>query len=179
MVDPVTARLWLFRLAFVGLAMLFLFVRLLPLTTEPTQWPGPDLLLCVTIAWVVRRPDYLPVLVIAAVYLLEDLMLMRPPGLWTLLAVMVSEFLRNRAPLIRDMPFLVEWAMFAGVIVTMMTLNRVVLAVVFVPQPGLALTALQALMSMLVYPLVVLFLQSVLRLNKLAPGDIDALGHRL
>jgi len=42
-------------------------VRILPLSTEPGSVPGPDVVLCLTFAWVLRRPEYVPALLIAAV----------------------------------------------------------------------------------------------------------------
>ena len=48
-----------------------------------------------------RRPDFLPVLLIGAVVLLEDLILLRPPGLWTALVILATEFVRARAALTR------------------------------------------------------------------------------
>jgi rod shape-determining protein MreD len=80
MADPVRGKVWLLRGAFVGLALVLFFFRILPLGSDAGKWPGPDLLLCIILAWVTRRPDYLPALLIAFVVLAEDLLLMRPPG---------------------------------------------------------------------------------------------------
>ena len=111
MVDPVTSTRLGYQAAFVGLAALVLFVRALPLSAVPAVIPAPDLLLCLAIAWVLRRPDFIPVVVIVAVFLMEDILSMRPPGLWTLIVLFGTEFLRSRATLTRDLPFLLEWAM--------------------------------------------------------------------
>ena len=75
---------------------------------------GPDLMLAFTFAWVLRRPDYVPVLLIAAIFLLEDMLLMRPPGLWTAdRADRDRDPARSREPRPREMPFMAEWAMVA------------------------------------------------------------------
>ncbi|MFO1201144.1 MAG: hypothetical protein U1E58_00740 [Tabrizicola sp.] len=71
---------WIFRGLFLAIAMLLLFIRLLPLGSAPGALPGPDLLICVIMAWIVRRPDFLPMPLIFLVILTEDLILMRPRG---------------------------------------------------------------------------------------------------
>lgn len=179
MVDPVTTRRWLYRGLFLVLATLFLFGRLLPLSTLPSAWPAPDFLLCLAFAWVLRRPDFLPVVVIATVFLIEDMLLVRPPGLWTLIVLFATEFLRDRANLTRDLPFFVEWAMVAAVMLVMLLANRLVLAIFMVPQSGFGLTLMQFVASVAVYPIVVLVSNRVLGVRWVAPGEVEALEHRL
>ena len=43
---------------------------------------GPDLLIAFAFAWSLRRPEYVPSLLLALLFLLADLLLQRPPGLW-------------------------------------------------------------------------------------------------
>ncbi len=179
MVDPISARIWVYRGLFVGLAVLILFVRLLPTGTEAGRWPGPDLMLCVMLAWVTRRPDYLPALLIAAVVLVEDLILMRPPGLWAAIVVLASEFLRARAPLTRELGFLPEWIMVSVVMVAMMLGNRLVLGVAFVDMPPFGPVFAQTAMTILCYPVVVGLLYLALHLRKPSAGEVDAFGRRL
>ena len=179
MVDPVTSTRLGYQAAFVGLAALVLFVRALPLSAVPAVIPAPDLLLCLAIAWGLRRPDFIPVVVIVAVFLMEDILSMRPPGLWTLIVLFGTEFLRSRATLTRDLPFLLEWAMVGVVIATMTIVNRIALGIFFVPQTGLGPVLLQVVVTLIAYPLVVAVLHSLLGLRKAAPGQVDALGHRL
>lgn len=136
MADGVRTRVWLYRGIFAALALFILFVRLLPLGTEAGRLPGPDLLLCVMLAWVMRRPDYLPVLMITVIVLLEDVVLMRPPGLWTALVVLATEFLRSRAALTRELSFAVEWMLVAGLMVGLLLGYRLFFAISFLPQPG-------------------------------------------
>lgn len=179
MVDPVSANKAGYRLMFLGLAAAVFFLRILPLSTEPVAWPGPDVLLCLALAWVLRRPDFVPAATIVAVFLVEDLILMRPPGLWTLLALFTTEFLRDRAVVLRDIPFLVEWLMVAALMAAMLLVNRLVLEVAMVPQAGLGLSLAQYLSTVAAYPLVVLLSHSVFGLRKVAPGEVDELGHRI
>ena len=65
------------------IAVVSIALRMLPLGNAP-GWPMPDVLLALTLAWVLRRQAHLPAALIALVFLAEDLFLMRPPGLWAL-----------------------------------------------------------------------------------------------
>lgn len=179
MVDPVAARLWLYRGLFVGLALVLLFLRLLPIGGQAGEWPGPDLLLCLMLAWVTQRPDYLPAVLIAAVVLLEDLILMRPPGLWAAIVVLATEFLRGRSALTRELGFLAEWLLIAGLMLAMLLGYRVVMAVAFLDQPAFGYAFAQVAMTILCYPFAVGLLHVALQLRKPSTGEVDAFGRRL
>ncbi|MEI4487917.1 rod shape-determining protein MreD [Frigidibacter sp. MR17.14] len=155
MIDPATSRRWSLRLLFVGLAIFLMFLRILPLSTLPPRIPGPDLLLCLALAWVLRRPDVVSAPLLVAVFLLEDMLTMRPPGLWTLMVLFGSEFLRDRASAVRRLPFAVDWAMAAAVIFFITIGYRAVLALAMIPRPALWMTAMQTVATMLAYPAVV------------------------
>lgn len=170
---------WIFRGLFLGLALFLLFLRLLPLGNEPGSLPGPDLLLCLILAWVIRRPDFLPMPLILGVILIEDLILMRPPGLWTAIVVLGTEFLRSRVALTRELNFLVEWMLISGVMLGMMLTYRLVLGLAFVPQPAFGFAVVQVLWSIALYPLVVGLSRLVLDLRKPATGEVDSYGRRL
>ena len=178
MVDPATAHRLAYRSLFVALAFGTLFLRILPLDLMPVRFPGPDLMTAVTIAWVLRRPDYVPALLIALVFLLEDLVLMRPPGLWTAILLLGTEFLRSREATLRDLPIAVEWLVAAALIVAMTMIDRLVLALFLVPQVSPGLTALQALATFAVYPLVVLATRVLFGAARVSSGGFDSIGGR-
>lgn len=179
MAEPQRDDRWLRRGLFVLVAGAILFVRLVPVQAEPGRLPAPDLLFCLACAWVLRRPDYLPPLLIAAVFLLEDMLTLRPPGLWALAVLLGTEFLRGRAVLLREVTFPLEWAIVAGVMAAAFLFNRIVLAVAFVPQPALSDALLHLLTTVLAYPLAVLASHHLLGVRKPATGEVDALGRRL
>lgn len=179
MIDPARASLWVHRAGFVLVALALLFLKLLPLGSEAGDWPGPDILLCLIFVWVVRRPDYLPVWLILLVVLLEDLLLLRPPGLWAALVVLGSEFVRSRGGLTREVSFWGEWALVAGVMVGLIVAYRLAFTITFLPQPGFGFAMLQVLWSILCYPLVVGASRLALDLHKPATGEVDAYGRRL
>lgn len=179
MAEPILRATWGFRRLYVGLAALLIFLRILPLHTAPTLWPGPDLLLCITFAWVLRRPEYVPAPLIALVFLMEDLVLMRPPGLWTVIVLLTAEFLREREAFTRELTFATEWAMVAGAVFTTLLGYRFVFLLTFLPEPPLVLSVLQAGATILAYPLVVVASALAFGLRKAATGELDALGRRL
>ncbi|MFC6585378.1 hypothetical protein [Sulfitobacter aestuariivivens] len=78
--DQSPTRLWLMRAAFFVLALVILFFHLLPLETTPRRWAGPDVLLAFACAWCLRRPEYVPSVILALAFLLADLLLQRPPA---------------------------------------------------------------------------------------------------
>lgn len=173
------SSLWLHRLLFLGVAFLLVFLKLLPLSDEAGRLPGPDLLMCLIFAWMVRRPEYLPVLMVAIVVFLEDMLLMRPPGLWTALMILASEFIRSRVALTRELNFGVEWLLVAGLMLALVVGQRLAHAVVFLPQPALGYMLVQTGWSILAYPVVVAVSRYGLDLHKPAMGELDAYGRRL
>lgn len=179
MTDLSQTRLWLMRVGFVFLALLILFFHLLPLETTPRSWAGPDLLLSFAFAWCLRRPEYVPALFLALTFLLADLLLQRPPGLWSLLALLGCENLKSRGRNLRDASFVAEW-LTVGLVLTVITFaNRIILALVLIEPPALALTLSELMMTVLFYPLIVLVTHGLMGVRKSAPGDLDALGQRV
>ena len=170
------SSIWQHRLLFLAVAAVLMFIKLLPLPSTAGHLPGPDLLLCLIFAWTVRRPEYLPVLMIASVVLLEDMLLMRPPGLWTGLVILASEFIRSRVALTRDLNFGVEWLLVAGLMVAVFLAYRVIFTLCFLPQPAFGFALVQILWSVIAYPVVVAVSRYGLDLHKPATGELDAYG---
>lgn len=179
MAESVPSTTWGFRGLYVVIAAGLLFLRLLPLGSEAGSWPGPNLLLAVTFAWVLRRPDYVPVLLVALVILLEDMLTMRPPGLWAAIVVVATEFLRNRAGLTREVSFLVEWLIVSIVMAASVFAYRLTLGLVMLPQASFAQALIQLVLTILCYPLVVAVSRVALGVRKPATGEVDAYGKRL
>ena len=179
MIDVAPSSKWAYRSLFLLLVILIVFVRLIPLQTTPALWAMPDLLICIVFAWVLRRPDYVPILLIATVVLTLDFLFMRPPGLMAALVVLGAEFLRARIRTVRELPFSLEWGMVAGVIMGIMVANRAILIAVMSPRPPLGLSLLQLIATLAAYPLVVAFSRYALGIRKISPGEVDALGHRI
>jgi rod shape-determining protein MreD len=179
MAESLRRVLWAYRGLYVALAGFLMFLRLLPIDTEPVHWPGPDLLLGFTFAWVLRRPEYVPALLIGAVILLEDFLVMRPPGLWTVIVLLGAEFLRGRVVFLREVGFLTEWLMVSIVMLTCFIAYRLAFAVTFLPLPDFGFVFPRILGSILAYPFVVAISALFLGLRKAAPGEVNSLGKRL
>ncbi len=179
MIDGMRNSIWLYRAAFVAIALLLLFLKILPLGSVAGDWPGPDLLLCLMLAWVTQRPDHLPAFLIALVVLAEDMILMRPPGLWAALVVLATEFLRARSALTRELGFAAEWLLIAGVMVAMLLAYRLAFAVAFMAQPGFGFAFAQTVGSILMYPVIVWLLRVSFKLRKPSTGEVDEMGRRL
>ena len=198
MVDPRTATRFGYRSLFLAFAALILFFRLLPLSSGnspwplptavlenmpdwlyPYEWPGQDTLLCLAIVWVLRRPYFIPALMVAGVFFLDDLLSMRPPGLWALIVLVGTEFLRSRELATRDLPFLAEWLMAGGVIAAMTLANRLVLALFMIPQVSLGPTILQMATTIVIYPLLAYAMQIAFDLRRAATGEVDEFGQRI
>ncbi len=171
--SPVRRRL-VGQSLYVGLVLMSLFLRLLPIDPGRVGWPGPDLILCLTLAWVLRRPDQVPVLIIAAAVLVEDVLLLRPIGLWAAVVVLGSEAARRREPRWREHPFVVEWLRVALLMAAMMLGMRAVMALFLLPLPPLGQVTLHLLATIAAYPPVVLAAQW-LGLRRAAPGEQDAM----
>jgi len=178
-INALIGPVWLHRLIFLGVALVLTFVRLLPLQTTAGHLPGPDLLLCLIFAWMVRRPEYLSAFMIGVVVLAEDILLMRPPGLWTALVLIGAEFIRARSALTRELNFGVEWLLVAGVIFGVFFANRTILDMAFVNQPAFGFSLLQIIWSVAAYPVVVALSRYGLDLYKPAMGQIDSFGRRM
>ncbi|PZX48088.1 rod shape-determining protein MreD [Roseinatronobacter thiooxidans] len=199
MVDQRQTQRLMYIALFLGLAALMTFYRLLPLGSYGlsqdmagqdviagsdagftlANLPAPDFLLCLTLAWVVRRPDLLPAPVIVGYFFIEDILLLRPPGLWALIILMASEYLRSRTEQLRGYGFWLEYLLVAGLLLVMFLANRAMLAIVMVPQVPLGLSLAQFLGTVAVYPVVVAVSHFVFGLRKPATGEVDALGQRL
>lgn len=179
MFEDMSNKVWFYRAGFVVIALGLLFLRMLPLGSMAGDWPGPDLLLCLMLAWVTQRPDHLPTGLIALVVLAEDMVLMRPPGLWTAIVVLATEFLRARSALTRELGFMAEWLLIAGVMVAMLLAYRLAFAVTFMTQPGFGFAFAQTIGSVLMYPVIVWLLRVVMNLRKPSAGEVDAMGRRL
>lgn len=178
MIDPLRSRRILGMTVFGLIALAFLLLRLLPLSPGATPWPGPDLMLCLTFVWLLRRPDQMPALLIAAVFLIEDIILLRPFGLWTAIIVIGAEFARSHDIRWRDQPFLLEWLRVATLFAVLVLAHRFVMALAFVPLPSLGQVILRLLATVFCYPLVVLAARWLLGLKRLDIAEAEMMRHR-
>ncbi len=178
MAEIATSRNWTGRATFLAIALVMVFVQLLPLQTVPPNWAGPDLLLAMTVVWVSRRPDHVPLVLIAGLFLLVDLLLQRPPGLMAALVLILTEFLRARTAGFRSVAFGLEWGTVAMGIIAVTLANRFVIMIVMLPQAPLGLTLGQMVLTILAYPVVAALAFAILGIRRATPGEFTTLGGR-
>lgn len=178
MAEITAPRNWTGRATFLGLALVIIFVQLLPRQTLPPNWAGPDLLLTLTVVWVSRRPDHVPLVLIAGLFLLVDLLLQRPPGLMAALVLILTEFLRARTAGFRSLAFGLEWGTVAIGIVAVTLAHRFAMMIVMLPQAPLGLTLGQTVLTILAYPVVAGLAYAALGVHRATPGEFTSFGGR-
>lgn len=178
MIDPAALNLFRGRVIFLGVLLALIIIRMLPFGGEAGSLPGPDWTVCIIFALMMRRPDYVPLWLLAGVLMLQDILLMRPFGLWAALVVIAAEVLRARSVLMRELSFLMEWAVVFGLMLAMLLVYRLVFALTLLPQVTFGFALLEVIWSGIAYPAVVLISRYVLSLQKPGLGQIDAYGRR-
>lgn len=129
-----------------------IWTALIPFDAADDGWPGPDLVLALTLAWVVRRPAGAPFWAVAALGMAADLALARPVGLGALALLLAAEVLRPRAALLRAGWFVAEWAAVAALGAATLVAMNLALAAAFLDPLPLGLLARQAATTALAYP---------------------------
>jgi len=172
-------RIWAMRGVYLCICLGILLLELLPLQTEPRTIAGPDLMLLLTFTFALRRPEFVPAWAVGLIMLLADLLLHRPPGLMAGLTVVAVEALRARSDGLRTLPFSVEWLTAALAVSGVMIGYRLVLAVFVIPQAPLVLSLSQMASTAIAYPLIVLGSAALFGVRRVAPGEVDQLGHRI
>lgn len=178
MADRLHSHLWIMRLVYLCLCITMMFLHLLPQDTSARSWAGPDLVLALSAAWVLRRPEFVPMSLIAVVFLMTDLLYQMAPGLWAGLVVIGTEALRARAPGLRDLSFAAEWSVVAVTLTAMTIGYQLILFVTVAERPPLDLNLMQLVMTLAAYPLVVIASQIIFGVRKQSHGDLDTLVNR-
>lgn len=178
MTEHSSLHLWMMRAGYLALGLMILFFQLLPLQTLPRSFAGPDLIMGFTFAWAVRRPDYVPALGVALLVLMADMLFQRPPGLCALLMVLATQALKRRAPGLRDQTFAVEWLAVGMAVLAVMLGNRLILSILLIPQAPFGLTLIQTAMTLICYPALAAITVFVFGVQKVQPGDAEAMGAR-
>ncbi|WP_299609367.1 rod shape-determining protein MreD [uncultured Tateyamaria sp.] len=173
-----SSRMWTMRISFVALVLAILFFHLLPLQTATGGLIWPDLILTFAIAWSVRRPEYVPAVLLALTFLMADLLLQRPPGLWALLALIACEQMKKQSRSLRDASLATELVSAVLWIVGVGIAYRLILAIMLVEVPQLGPALIQIVVTAIAYPLVVAITHAFMGVRKPGPGDIDGKGVR-
>lgn len=176
--DRFFVRTWVFRGLFLTACSVIILIQLLPLSTVPPRIPAPNVLPVLTFAWVLRRPEYVPIGLVAVVFLLADFFFMRPPGLWAALIVAGAEVLRTRGLAFREMPFVFEWALVAVVLAVATLVNQVVLFVTVSQAPRLGPSLIQMVLTVALYPAAVIVTQLLFKVRRPTSSELTKHGGR-
>lgn len=172
-------KVWSYRLLLLLIVSVTAFVLLLPLGSRAGGIPGPDVVLLIVFAWIIMRPDFVPLVFAAGIFLAADLLFMRPIGLWAALSVIGAEFIRSRRIQLRDATFLFEWLLVSSVIAAMTLINALVLSLLAVDQPNLGLILIRLIFTTITYPIVVILAGRAFGVRRLSSAELDRIGQRL
>ncbi len=89
--------------------------------------------------------------------------------------VLALEFVRRRETHMRDLPFAVEWAMVSGVLAAVLVIERMVLGLFFVDQVSFGLSILRLLMTIAVYPVVVVLSATLFGVRRITAAEAEAM----
>lgn len=170
------ARLWSMRALFAALCGFVLAYHLLPIAPLSHIFMPPDLILGLSLAWTVRRPEYAPIWLIAIVALLADLLLMRVPGLWAAMTVLAAGYVQRRRGQMQNTGFGVEWAHVCLAVAGAFLLQRVAYAVLILDPLPTAGIFTQFVTTVATYPLMVALTIWVFQVRK--PVLIEGAGHK-
>ncbi|MFL4468923.1 rod shape-determining protein MreD [Tateyamaria armeniaca] len=174
--EQVSSRLWTMRLSFGLLVLVILFLHLLPLQTGGGGLIWPDFVLCFALAWSVRRPEFVPAILLAAMFLLSDLLLQRPPGLWAVLALIACEQMKGQSRALRDAPVATEFVSVGIWIVGVGIAYQIILAIMLVDGTPMIPALIQIVVTVLAYPLVVAITHGIMGVRKAAPNELGGKG---
>ncbi|TRD23482.1 rod shape-determining protein MreD [Palleronia caenipelagi] len=174
MVDAVTYRRLGHWAVFLSLVVLTIFLQLMPLHLGRDDIPAPDLISQICFVWVLRRPEYIPVWLIALAGFCADILLMGPPGLGAIALIVGTEFLRRRSYVVSEQPFVVEWALVAAVLLGTTLFQWFAMAALAAPHPPLGEALVPLAVTVVTYPFVMVFNAYGLGIRQASPAEKDA-----
>lgn len=178
--DDITPwQFWLRRAGFIAIATMFILQALIPLDLTANRLPGPDVLYCVTMAYIIRRPEFVPLWAIFFVFFLRDILSMAPLGIWTLLVITSTEIVRSNLQAFREYFFGIEWLWIAGIFGAILLTQQLILSITLSFTPTFVDLALQFFFTAAIYPVIVAFMKYGFRIECPAAGKTDAKGHKL
>ena len=145
-----------YPLLFVLIVFVLIFIKILPLNTVPEEWTAPDVLLCVTLVWCLRRPLGAPIVLLAALFLLQDIIFQRPIGLFAAVATLMSEWAKRQALRAEEFPFVIEWMTAAMAMIAIFILGQSIASLSLIATPSMWIFAKELIFTILTYPFVAL-----------------------
>ena len=150
--DP-PLRVFRLQLTYLAIVALVVLLQTFPLQSLPYPFAPADVPLAITFAWIMRRPDVMSPILITLAFLFADAILQRPPGLWTLIVLCASIFLRMRTRGRKEILFLYEWLIVSWVVGVSFLVHYFALMFSFLPVPDVQQYVVQVMLSILIYPI--------------------------
>ena len=177
MVDQGALEIWLYRLLATVLIALWVFVSLLPINGATAGLPWPDLAYCLMIAWILRRPEYMPFPLVVLLGLAMDFLFFKVPGAWTLILLISTEILRRSSETEGNSGLVYEGTAVLATLVGAFLGHRALLAIFGAPQPPLGGTLLELVFTLIAYPLVALISVYIFQIRR--PHLTDSLSFKI
>lgn len=172
-------RLWTYRAGIAVLGLLVVLWSILPFNMNAGTLPPPDILFCFTMAYIIRKPELMPVRSILVVFFLRDVLTQAPLGLFTLSMVLASEAVRTNLQAFRGYSFGKEWMWIGTIFATITILQKLILEITFTQAPDLDELIYQILFTVGIYPVAAGALKFGFGFKRPPPGEFDAFGKRL
>lgn len=160
-----TPRGMIYPLIFIFVSLLFMFFRMLPLDLMARNWTTPDFLICFMLTWSMRKPEAIPAILIAAIFLLQDFLFQRPTGLYAALALLTCEWSKRQALLAEEFPFLIEWLTAAMAMVALFVGYRFILSLSLSALAPFKLSLFELVITIVSYPIIVGICRYALRIK--------------
>ncbi len=178
--DEVTPfQFWIRRGTYLAFGILLLLQAIIPQSLEATQIPGPDIFYCITMAYIIRRPEYAPLWAIVLIFFLRDVVTMAPLGLATLFFLIATEIVRANLQAFREYFFGIEWLWVAVIYGLILVTQNLVLSLSVSFTPKFVDLFYQFFFTTLAYPVIVLIMRYLFAIDRPAAGKTDARGHRI
>ena len=166
------AALWARRALYLAAAGVLILAGLVPIGGAPRTVPPPEALLALTLAWIARRPREVPAASVALVFLLADMLFLRPPGLHALAVVAAAEWLRAHPA--RPGEPLTEWGRAGAAILVAGLAEQAVLALTLTDGPPLGPALARSALTAAIYPLAALLVWAALGVRRPPRRDPEA-----
>ena len=148
-------KIWNMRILFVLLFLLIIFIELLPVSLLPQSTSAPNIMVIAALVLVMRKPQYLPFWLVGLTFLFSDFLLSKPLGMETFLILLSTQFVRRNHHWFHEMNFVLEWAIIALVLLTMVLVRELMFILTLSEGSSFFSWLRDLTLTILTYPLIV------------------------
>ena len=167
------------RAVYLSIGILLTTLALVPLNLTAGRLPGPDVMYCLTMVYVIRRPEFVPIWSICLVFFLRDILSQAPLGLFTVLVLLGTELVRNNVQAFREYFFPLEWLWVASIFVSILLSQHFLLSLVLSETPKFLDQFYLFVFTSVAYPATVAAMRYGFGIHRPATGTVDERGHRI